>query len=507
MTLFQTRRIVLATLVLGAFRSHPVSAHLPDNSFGRKQCSPEDFGAIGNGIANDSVALKTALQTGCARLNNDKIYNLGSSDITISKSLVLEIGKGAKLINGRLQLKPVDAQKQIEIIGDLIMENGSVRVSGGADPAWADPLKADGAALTVTCRKISVTGSYPGGRAAIELWKMRDSKVGSLVVRGDGAGSDICAVQLTDVYDSEVGLIDVDGGYSMGVEFDHSSDTRAAYSLVRSKVGSVRVRKPAAFADVSGDHGVYLHGAYQSEIGLVQALGWGDGIASSADFKFRDNKDCKIGKVSVGRFRITADNNYRHFTMYNERNTIDEVRCSKGLTMVVNKGGRCKDIVLKNVTAPVTSIDSNQDYPRGIVFSGTCILGGSKGVITTSALAFEQAKITFVDAVLEGKRFFATDVEFTNSVRMTPKADSETRMHNVRVNGSLDHDAITAASMHTIDYRNVNVTGEIKVNSFGKRVIKANWKDVSSGAPEPSIARRPNNKIYSKVKFSNVFYD
>jgi len=101
--------------------------------------SANDFGAIGNGIADDSNAITVALQSGNVYFPDNMTYDLNDEEISVSNSVICTFGNNVKFINGRLVFQPTDTEKRVIFRGDLNVEDGSVKGGGVPDATHTDP--------------------------------------------------------------------------------------------------------------------------------------------------------------------------------------------------------------------------------------------------------------------------------------------------------------------------------------------------------------------------------
>ena len=468
-----------------------------------------DFGAVGDGVTDDSDAVLAAFQTGNVYFPNDTTYDLNDELISVSNSVICTFGDNVKFINGRLNFQPTDTQKRVIFNGDLNIEDGSVKIGGAPDPAHTDPLVPDSNAVTFTCDNINVVNMYTtgGNTTSVYLSNLKNSITGVISVSGTSGGVAASqAVLCQDIYDSQLTGFNANGGWVMGVHFD-SSSVRAAYSLCRTSVGFVNATKN--IPDESGDHGCYCHGAYKSSLGNVSALGWGDTIASCADFKFRDNESCYVRSVSVGRFRITADNNYSFFTQINQNNVFEDVSASISMSTVSTSPGYSLNNVFKAVRVQNLSMDSNQSTQNGYIFTGVCSIrvDTSGQDINATGLTFRDANVTLTNSPdFVGLFFNAQNTTFNSNLSFAPTGTSVSTMSNVTVNGTYTHDG--GSTTHNFNWNNCYISGVISIAGLGvARVTTANWYYVGSGADEAGAGFVPEVKKYRYVSFNNVVYD
>ena len=472
----------------------------------RESVSVKDFGSVGDGVANDATPVTTVLQSGTAWFPQDTTYNLNGQDITISNSVTCYFGRGVKFTNGRLQFRPTDTEKRVSFHGDFNIEQGSLRVGGYADVSHTDPIKPDVNAVSFSCSNINVKDMYSTAEQSVHLLNLKNSSIGVVTVSGAAGSQGMKGVLLQDIYDSNILGIDVDGTWTAGVEFDQSS-LRPAYSFTRSKCGFIKAKKTNA--DVSGQHGVYFHGCKDSQIGTVEALGWGQDISSSADLKFRDANGCEFDRVSVGRFRITSDDNYS-FTQITKDNTFNNVSCSVSFALATSGTGYALNNTIANLRTPNMGFDNNKAVERGVVLTGFCEIGVSTtgATINATGIAFESATVTLLnEAAFTGPVFSAKETIFNGALSFKPTQASTMKLNGVTVNGDINH--IGNFTTHNLIWTRTHATGNILVESSSvSRVTNAFWRFVSSDQPEiADTLKRPDNKNYRYVAFADAVYN
>lgn len=467
--------------------------------------SAADFGARGGGVVDESAAVALALASGTVVFPQGTTYELGGADITISNSVNIIIGKGSKFQNGRLQFRPTDASKHVKINGHLRMVNGAIRIAGVDDVDWADPEEPSDSSITLICDDITVTQFFVSGSPALQIGNTRFARVGRLYADADGAGAGERGVYLFNNFDyhgeSAEGL-----EYAMCVEVDATS-TYPSRAMARCRLGTVRVNKtPASVPDVSGYHGFYFHGARDTFIGHVEGEGWGDTISSSATFKFRDNIDCKVARTNVDTFRTTSDDNY-DFTLSTSRNKFGPMTCTESFSMVNSGTGVHVENEFDSLTTPILSLDGNGGAADGIILTGRCSIGGSSGVINSTALTFRNADVTLTSTpAFTAGRFAAYRTTFRQALSLTPNTASTYTLRHCDVIGAIQHVAAATTSAHTLDMAYVHATGAIEMNNTGSGVRTGLFRCVISDAAEPAAGLQPDVKTYYQSRFSDVAY-
>ena len=481
-----------------------------------------DYGSIGNGIVNDGLSVENALKSGSMLFVKNTVYDLGGRDILIENSVNIQIQNNVVFKNGFLRIIPKDDKKEIVIRGNLNLGYlASIRLGGGVTPSvmgdGTDPFKPDPSAVKIISDDIIATSQSPLTTTTINITSNKDSRIGNIITACSTDLYDInnekktkpVGIYLGNSYDGRFGNIYSQGVFTMGVHVD-STSTRSAFSMCRCIVGNIKTFKNNDVPDQSGQHGFYFHGAYDTELGVVQGDGWGDTISSSADFKFRDNMDCTVNVVDVDRFRITSDANYVWFDNYARNNKFKRVKAKYFATVV--SAGQLENNYFLESDIDQCALSSNSGNERGVIFSGRTVIGAVDGIINVSASVFENARVSWKNDVtpdLIGAFFNATESKFYNDVNYRPTTASTTKLNNVQFFKKFNHEPTSAPDVpkaHTSVMNQVDVAADLLIKTFSGNTHSADWRFVNCGVNAPNAGRQPTTKKYRFVSYNDANY-
>lgn len=467
--------------------------------------SPEDYGAIGDGLANDTVPLTKALETGFSIFPPGAIYDLKGATVTITNSLLLSIGAGAKLKNGHLAIRPADATRRLEIVGELLGEGMSFTIAGylADDGSAVD----DAGPQAIRCKvgDITTSGKLSSTTCAIQIANVVDSQFGTLTATGSGMGAAVEGIKLNVIFRSQVGNININGDFSMGCEVSGTS-TRPVYAAYRSRFGQVTVRKPTSYTDEPGDHGFYLHGAVECEVAGVNGRGWGSVTGANGSFKFRDNLRCTVNGVDVDAM-VFSSNNDGPYQSINELNLLRDVVAGRAYFARTAPGDIKGNVFVNFDCANFGGTASAAVGTIAAYFEGRVRLGNTAAgnYINVGDAVFRNAEVEFIAPYfLRGSRTRAIKSIFRNGLEEQPQSANDVELTDCTIIGDYYYNPTSGTHSHTM--RRVTVTGLLRINSFDARVVNADWEFVTSGVNEPAAALQPDNKKYRFVSYLDKLY-
>lgn len=487
------------------------------------------FGASGVPEEDQYDGILAALQYGSVCFLKDKTYNLGGKVLNITNSIFIGIQPGAKFTNGLLRIIPSDSTKKIIISGDIEGgENFSIRLGGNTSTSNMNYFEPDDLAATITCGNITASSQFTGTAEVISINSInvtcfKDSVIGSLKAEcysdlydhlGVKKASPI-GVYVANMYDSEIANWQSLGVF-VGSELD-ATGSRPTFSACRSKIGSVRVYKDQSLTpDVSGKHGFYFHGAYDTKVNSVRGSGWGgSGVnanPSCGDYKFRDNMKCETGATDVGTMRITSDANYVWFENYAVDNHFYNFK--SGLLSTVASQGYLNNNYIHDGDITNCNLSTISGYDRSVVFTGKTNIGGNtaENLLNVTSAMFESADVTLKSGtVLNGSKFNCrANCNFNALVTFNPSNDSATNIENSVFAGGFRHSPTTSGTItraHTSRIRNSAFEGELYTKTFGLNTHAADWVGVNCSQNESTVSsQKPTSKRYRAVSFNDVFY-
>lgn len=449
--------------------------------------TPEMFGAVGDGVTNDTTAVQATLNyaSGKAECVVCNIYAVDGfvvpNNVRIRAAMVGAGFTGSGIVNGRNS----SAQKQffegVSFYGSLELQIGGSSSSSFASEIYVKDVF------------ISTSGAF-----GVQMFFSENSGISNLTIEmaGNIQGH---GVKLGNIRNSSFEDIYVSGDVSIGVSATGTASLLIS-SLEACFLRNINVSKNDGYPNISGDHGVYLLGMKNCVIDGVFVKGsWT--TASTYSVKFRDSHDCTWSNIFCKTFRVTADNN----TIFNAntlRNKISNVTC-EGFYLFKDAGGSVSDLIIKDLDCDL--FESN-------AIDGPVIIKGKfnsrqAGDIRLDGCVFDGADVTIQNMSDSATRFRfglkAKNSTINNIVRVF---NSNAEIYNCNVSGGYSIDS--TGGSYTTDIHNCFFDGELFANSFGARTMTAYISNTTFNADENAVVtNNPNVKKYRFVAFNNAVYD
>jgi hypothetical protein len=450
---------------------------------------PEQFGAVGDGVADDTDAVQRAIDYSAQ--NNMCIGLLGAylqSGLTIpSNCKILGLNKtcgftGSGLINGRS-------------LGANNQHLEGFKISGTVQLLVGSTLSAT-FAKNITINDIYVETDDVFG---VQVQLIENLNVNNLNVTLTGSGQNH-GFKMANIKNSKVDGVSVVGNTSIGVSLS-GTGTLSIASAENCDIRNIYVQKNDAYTNITGDHGVYFLGMSHTHIENVRVVGtWT--VISTYSVKFRDSHDCTWKNIWCKSARVTADNNT---VVYQDtlRNKFTNLNCET-LLLFKDAAGSISELTFEDLHVS-SSIESNSiDGP--VYLTGDIYLGNT-GEIRLQGVEFSSARVSIPNMNSSANRFrygvLACNSEFMQLLHVY---NSNADLSNCKINGLLRMDSTGGTTNLLLS--NSYVDGSFFMNSSGARVANANISNTSFNSVEDANANNnPDIKKYRFVAFNNVVYD
>lgn len=467
----------------------------------RKEFRPEGWGAKDD-IADD--ATYDALQYIANNLNgwkltSNKTYNLNGNTLNIPSGFVWQSDLSCVLKNGSLEC--YGASYANNIIGDCTFTNCDTRIGGTSSSTGTEN---------------HCTGFKIGKMVSDEIFRlqyMKDFSVDS--VRVDIPESKDSATQRamgwTALEDGEIDSIHLSGYYAMGFETSGNGSIDNVYNAKNVHVNSIISDRNPLASGSAGLHGVYLHGGFNLTVDALYSVGYAladQGVSN--DFKFRDNHNCKINKLTCLTAQISSDANSTTLNSLKD-NVLNDVSLAPDpddianvgkLTATVTGSGFFSKNVINNFHGELgTSGTLTTDGNEAIKLIGN-ITFVKDGNLQLSNVVFESAFVKWgeADTNYYTRALVAYNTKFEDIVRI--QNDLKTYGCNLKGGVRLE----TLGSARTLVHNNSVIESDWDtVLSTGS--VDADMCNTDIKVPRPGATLRPNGILrYRFVSFDNGYY-
>lgn len=463
-----------------------------------REITPEAIGAKDDVEDDDTY---NALQFICdnfsgVTLTPDKVYNLNGNTWNIPSGFKLNSTLSSVVKNGSLTASGVNYTDNY--FGDITFINCDTRIGGSSG------------------ENNHCTGFKIGKIVTNEIFRlqyMNDFEIESIrvdiPVEKDSATQR--AMGFTSLYEGHIGLIHMSGYYAMGFETAGNGSQLSEYASRNVTIDTIISDRNPAATSASGLHGVYLHGNYNLTVHSLYSVGYDiadQGVSN--DFKFRDNWESKVNKVSCLTMQLASDANST--TLNSLRNNVlndvnlspypDDPSIIGKATATISGAGLFNKNIINNFNGELgTSSTLNTDGDEAIKMTGN-ITYVKAGDLQLSNIVYESAKVKWADAVTYyyTRPIVASNTTFEDKVQI--RADFET--YNCRLKGGLRLE--TLGSHRALTHQNTVIEQDWDT-ILSSGTVDANISNTDILVDRPESTLRPNGQIrYRFVSFNNGYY-
>lgn len=445
----------------------------------REVVSVKDFGAVGDGVTDDTTAFQAALLRGGFIYIPSGDYSV--STITIPSNTILA---GAGVTSNLIGI--------VNLTGDSLENSGlqSIKISGrlnvggntSTDRA-SDLTIQDVTVDTETTQAIYVT--------YVDYLDVRNLQVNLL-----GTSTGNTGVYLGSVYHSKLDNISIKGNVSLGLNSAGNSSLDL-YALYDTVIDKVTITKNDTYTNDSGHHGVYLHGALNCKFSNFLVIGtWS--TASTYGIKFRDSHQCVWENTRSDTMLVTSDAG-----AMTVNNTVDCIfKDTKADVTLYKTSGDVTNCSFINYTGYLIS----NSITGPVIFKGDVVLENDNSIFSKGCV-FSDCRLTIALMDITTVRF-VNEITINNSYlnQLLSVYNSSVHIRNSYVSGKLHHNS--SGGSYTIDVSNAYFNGELYAYSYSTRVITGNISNTTFNADELATAdSNPDVKKYRYVAFNNAVYD
>ncbi len=430
------------------------------------------------------------------KLTPGVVYNLNGNTLALPSGFFLDSTLASTIKNGTLNCHGTSYTGNT--IGDLNLVDCDSRIGGGLSLNNHGTKFKIGRIVSDDRVRLQYMSDFEIEHIRVDMPISRDS-------------ADQRAMGYTQLYEGTIGGIHMSGHYAMGFETAGNGSDVGEYASKNVSIGSIISDRNPAATSGAGLHGVYMHGCFNVYVASILSTGFAIGEqGTSNDFKFRDNWDSKIDKLTCLTVQLSSDANSETLNSF-RNNTLNNILLAPDpanpdttgkMTATVAGAGLFNNNTINNFKGEFgTSGTLPTDGDYAIKMTGN-IIYTKDGDIQLSNIVYYDARVVWGDADTNyyTRALVAHNTHFVSRIRI--QADLST--FNSRLEGGVRFE--TSGGTRTITHQNCTIeTDWDTINSTGTANAEIGSTDIKVDRPGSTL--RPNGTVrYRFLSFNNGYY-